>query len=89
MFESAWYDSGAEIANGQPFVSRSALLDYLKIKLDLSEAYAQQYLKPSVTDKLIGTLIVAEMVERNGAGFAVICQNMASRMILAKNGQKA
>jgi phage/plasmid primase-like uncharacterized protein len=89
MFESAWYDSGAEIANGQPFVSRSALLDYLKTTLDLSEAYAQQYLKPSVTDKLIGALIVAEMVERNGAGFAVICQNMASRMLLAKNGQKA
>lgn len=89
MFESAWWDSGAEIANGKPFVSRSALLDYLKIKLDLSEAYAQQYLKPSVTDKLIGALILAEMVERNGAGFAVICQNMADNMTRAKNGQKA
>ena len=89
MFESAWWDSGAQIANGTPFVSRSALLDYLKIKLDLSEAYAQQYLKPSVTDKLIGALTLAEMVEKSGAGFAVICQNMADNMVRAKNGQKA
>ena len=89
MFESAWFDSGAEIANGQPFVSRSALLDYLKRKQDLSEAYAQQYLKPSVTDKLIGALTLAEMVEKSGAGFAVICQNMADNMVRAKNGQKA
>ena len=89
MFESAWFDSGAEIANEQPFVSRSALLDYLKKKVDLSEAYAQQYLKPSVTDKLIGALTLAEMVEKSGAGFAVICQNMADNMMRAKNGQKA
>jgi hypothetical protein len=89
MFESAWFDSGAEIANGRPFVSRSALLDYLKIKLDLSEAYAQQYLKPSVTDKLIGVLTLAEIVEKNGAGFAVICQKTADNMTMARNGQKA
>jgi len=89
MFESAWFDSGTEIVNGKPFVSRSALLDYLKIKVGLKEAYAQQYLKPGVTDKLIGALTLAEMVEKSGAGFAVICQNMASRMEMAKNGQKA
>lgn len=89
MFESAWWDSGAQIADGKPFVSRSALLDYLKTKLDLSEAYAQQYLKPSVSDKLIGALIVAEIVERNEAGFAVICPNVAGAMMMAKNGQKA
>jgi putative DNA primase/helicase len=88
LFEAAWWASGAEIPNGQPFVSRSALLDYLKTKLDLTEAYAQQYLKPSVTDKLIGALILAEIVERNGAGFAVICQQTAGLMIMMKNSEK-
>jgi putative DNA primase/helicase len=88
MFESAWWASGAEVVDDRPFVSRSALLDYLKTKLDLSETYAQQYLKPSVTDKLIGALIVAEIVERNGAGFAVISPNVAGAMMMAKNAPK-
>lgn len=85
MFASDWWASGAEVVDDSPFVSRSAPLDYLKIKLDLSEAYAQQYLKPSVTDKLIGALTVAEIVERNGAGFAVISPNVAGAMMMAKN----
>jgi putative DNA primase/helicase len=88
MFESAWWASGAEVVDDRPFVSRSALLDYLKTKLDLSETYAQQYLKPSVTDKLIGALIVAEIVERNGAGFAVISPNVAGAMMMDKNAPK-
>jgi hypothetical protein len=89
MFENAWLESGAQIADGKPFVSRSALLDYLKRTQDLSEAYAQQYLKPSVTEKLIGALTLAEIVVKSGAGFAVISQKTADDMMMAKNGQKA
>ena len=40
-------------------------------------------------DKLIGVLTLAEIVEKNGAGFAVICQKTADNMTMARNGQKA
>jgi hypothetical protein len=88
LFEAAWWASGAEVVDGQPFVSRSALLDHVKTKLELTEASARQYIKPSVTDKLVGALIVAEIVAVMDAGFAVICQKTASPMMMAKNGAK-
>ena len=88
LFEAAWWGSGAEIVDGQPFVSRSALLDHVKNKLELTESSARQYIKPSVSDKLIGALIVAEIVAVIDAGFAVICPQTAGSMVMAKNGAK-
>ena len=88
MFEAAWWASGAEIVDGSPFVSRSALLDHVKNKLELTEASARQYIKPSVSDKLIGALIVAEMVAVMDAGFAVICPQTAGLMVMMKKGKK-
>jgi hypothetical protein len=88
MFEAAWWASGAEIVDGKPFVSRSALLDHVKTKLELTESSARQYIKPSVSDKLIGALIVAEMVAVTDAGFAVICPKTAGLMVMIKNGEK-
>jgi phage/plasmid primase-like uncharacterized protein len=88
LFEAAWFDSGAEIVDGKPFVSRSALIDHIKIKLKLTEASARQYTKPSVSDKLIGALIVAEMVAVTDTGFVVICPKTAGLMVMIKNGGK-
>jgi len=88
MFEAAWWASGAEIVDGSPFVSRSALLNHVKTKLELTESSARQYIKPSVSDKLVGALIVAEMIEAKGEGFAVICPQTAGSMMMAKKGAK-
>jgi phage/plasmid primase-like uncharacterized protein len=88
LFEAAWWASGAEVVDGQPFVSRSALLDHVKTKLELTESSARQYIKPSVSDKLVGALIVAEMIEAKGEGFAVICPQTAGLMVMMKKGKK-
>lgn len=85
LFESAWWKAGAEIVDGEPYISRSALLDYIMDKLDISEASAKQYVKPSVSDKLIGALTLAEIVEPRGHGWAVICPVTASALAMAKN----
>jgi putative DNA primase/helicase len=50
LFSSAWWESGAEVVDDLPYISRSALMDYIvsKSKLKISEASARQYCKPSV-----------------------------------------
>ena len=86
LFDSAWWAAGAEIADGVPYISRSAILDYIAPKLGLTEASARQYVKPSATDKLIGALTVAEIIEPKGNGWGVICPEFGSALSIRKNG---
>jgi putative DNA primase/helicase len=86
LFEGAWWAAGAEVVDGMPYISRSALLDHIKMKLDISEASAKQYVKPSVQDKLVGALTIAEIIEPKAHGWAVICPVTAGALMMAKNG---
>lgn len=86
LFEGGWWKAGAEVADGMPYISRSALADYLVEKLEISEASVKQYLKPSVSEKLIGALTLAEIIESKAHGWAVICPEFASTLMVQKNG---
>jgi phage/plasmid primase-like uncharacterized protein len=88
LFSDAWWASGAEVEDGLPFVTRSALLNYIIPTLDLSEKSGEQYLKPSDTTKFIGMLTVGQIVERKGHGWVVICEDMGSTMMVRKNGER-
>lgn len=85
LFESAWWAAGAEEVDGMPYISRSALLNYIVEKLQISEASAKQYVKPSVTEKLVGALTVAEIIEPKSHGWAVTCPVTAGALLMAKN----
>lgn len=85
LFEGAWWASGAEVVDDMPYISRSALLNHVINKLQISEASAKQYVKPSVQDKLVGALTIAEIIEPKDHGWAVICPVTASALIMAKN----
>ena len=84
-FENAWWASGAEERNGLPYLSRSAMLDYLIQKMDVSETSAKQYLKPSVPGKPISDLLLAEIIEAFEHGWTVIDQTQASSMLIRKS----
>jgi len=88
LFEGAWWASGGEVIDDAPYISRSALMDYIIKKLDISEASARQYCKPSVTDKLVGALTIAEIIEPKEHGWAVICPVTAGVLMMSKNGSK-
>ena len=88
LFEGAWWAAGAEVVDDMPYISRSALIDYLIQKLDISERSAKQYVKPSVQDKLVGALTIAEIIEPKDHGWAVICPVTAGALMMAKNGKK-
>ena len=86
-FENAWWGTGAEIREGLPYVSRSALKDKLAadgrkprtIENDLSAAYPE---------KLIGALILSEIISPLEHGWMVVDEVQASAMMMRKGGQE-
>ena len=86
-FENAWWASGAEERNGLPYLSRSAMVDYLMKKMDVSETSAKQYIKPSVPGKPIADMLVAEIIEAFEHGWIVIDDAQASAMLIRKSAR--
>ena len=84
-FENAWWASGAEERNGLPYLSRSSMVDYLVQKMDVSEASAKVYIKPSATGKPIADLLVAEIIEAFEHGWLVVNDAHASSMLIRKS----
>ena len=84
-FENAWWASGAEERNGLPYLSRSAMTDYLVQKMDVSEASAKVYIKPSATGKPIADMLVAEIIEAFEHGWLVVDDVQASSMLIRKS----
>ena len=84
-FENAWWASGAEERNGLPYISRSAMLDYCIQKLDIKEASAKQYIKPSVPGKPIADLLTAEVIATFEHGWVVVDDAQASAMLIRKS----
>jgi putative DNA primase/helicase len=84
-FENAWWASGCEERNGHPYLSRSAMMDYLIEKLDVSETSAKQYIKPSAPGKPIADLLLAEIIEAFEHGWVVVNEAQASSMMIRKS----
>ena len=84
-FENAWWSSGAEERNGLPYLSRSAMMDYLVQKMNVSETSAKQYIKPSVPGKPIADMLMAEIIEAFEHGWTVIDETQASAMLIRKS----
>lgn len=84
-FENAWWASGAEERNGLPYLSRSAIMDYFVQKLDVSEASAKQYIKPSVPGKPIADLLNSQIIEPFEHGWVVVDQVQSSAMLIRKS----
>jgi hypothetical protein len=86
LFENAWWASGAEVREGKPYVSRSAIVSYLmESGIAKSEASAKQAIKPSETNRLIGALTLAEIIAPYEHGWTVICGVEGSAMLMRRN----
>lgn len=88
IFENAWWESGCEERNGRPYLSRSAMIEYLVHKLDISDASARQYIKPSAPGKPIADLLVADIIDPFEHGWVVINSVHASSMMIRKSETK-
>jgi hypothetical protein len=84
MWGNAWLASGAEDRGGRPYISKSALMDYLISTMELTEASARQYVKPSVPDKLVGALTLVEFIAPFEHGWIVTNGELSSQLMLKK-----
>lgn len=87
ILEKAWWWSGAEVQNGQPYISRSALKRYLVHEHGLSESSAETYVKAS-KKRLVFRLIDTGYIDESGHGFAIIDPIDAGTLILANNAKR-
>jgi len=85
-FDAAWWSSGAEVLDGAPYVSRSGMNQHLVVSMGMSEASAKQYMKPSEPNKVIGALLVSQIIEPKSHGWSVTDPAFASALMIAKNG---
>jgi streptomycin 6-kinase len=83
MFENAWFDSGAEDLKNEPYISRSALKEYLD-KQDIAKATVQKMLNPSESSRLIGKLINSNILRSEGHGWVVNDKLMAQSMMIMR-----
>lgn len=82
---NAWAATGYEKdADGLPYLSRSGLIRFLMESMGMSENTAQQSVKPSVQNRLIGFLLLAQILRQNGHGFSVIEPVTAGQMELER-----
>jgi hypothetical protein len=83
-FTNAWWASGAEENNGNPYLSRSALINYLMNNEGLSEATAKTYSQASKQGRLIYNLLTSQIIQAQDHGWVVSDNVTASSMMLSK-----
>lgn len=86
-FERAWFNSGAELRDNCPYISRSALRELL-IGDGMSERTAKNKTESSRADGLIAPMLNAETIEPFEHGWRVIDGVQASAMMLKKSAPK-
>ena len=83
VFEAAWWATGAEIREGLPYISRSALKD--KLAQDGRKPRTiENDLSPSYPDKMIGALIVSDIISPIEHGWMVVDEVHSSAMLMRK-----
>lgn len=82
---NVWEASGKEVnENGEPYITRSAVINYLIEHDGKTESTANAYAKPNRDDKLIGALLNAKIIRSYAAGWAVECQATAASMLILR-----
>lgn len=87
LIKRAWFASGAEVVEDSPYITTSALKDYLVSNKHATEKSVAQAVKPSSPNNFIGRLCSKNYVEKHGHGFKIIDAVLASEMILGRNSK--
>ena len=83
---NAWWVSGAEISEGAPYLTRSALAR--KLEGDgMAERTVENMMNPSYDSKLIGALMMSNMIDRHSDGWVVTDQIWAASMLISRAPQ--
>jgi hypothetical protein len=83
-WENAWAVSGMDELDGFPYLTRSALRDKLQADGN-AERTVRNMLNPSYSDKLIGILLNAEIIETKQNGWIMRDEIHASALLMRKS----
>lgn len=84
MFERAWWASGAEDRDGLPYISRSAMKDFLASAMSYAEKTIRNKLDPSRQDGITLPMLNAGVIEVFEHGWRVIDPVKSAAMMLQK-----
>jgi hypothetical protein len=87
LFEAAWWGSGAEDREGRPYLSKSAMIEYLVNIKGIKRPSAAHYVKPSQENRVIGYLMTGEVISAYEHGWIVLDDVMSSAMMM-RRGEK-
>ena len=85
IMQRAWWASDAELRDGSPYISRSALRELLT-KDGMADRTVRNKINPSYNDGIIAMLTNGGIIEPFENGWKLINQTMASAWFLRKNG---
>lgn len=83
ILEKAWWWSGAEVQNGKPYISRSALKRYLVQVMGNKETFANKQVKIE-SGELAGRLFEMDYIAESGHGFVIIDRIDAGTLVQNK-----
>lgn len=87
MLEAAWFASGAELSAGLPYITKSALVDYLMQNLPgRKPSTIEQMVKPSEKRKMMGMLCEGGVARVEGNGFVVCDPSYSASMMMRRGG---
>lgn len=86
-FSNAWFHSGAESRNEMPYLSRSALVNYLIQNEGVSESTAKTYAQESKKGRLIYNLLNAEIIVAHEHGW-MVCEPVTASALMMRRGEK-
>lgn len=84
---NAWWYSGAEDRENNPYIPRSALIDYLMSNEGLSESTAKTYAQASKKGRLIYNLLNSQIIITHEHGW-MICDPATSAAMMIRKGEK-
>ena len=85
---NSWWSSGAETRENLPYISRSALMNYLTINEGLTESTAKTYVKESKKGRMIYNLLTAQIIKPYEHGWLIISSDLASQLALRASGDR-
>ena len=83
--EQAWFFGNAMELNGAPYLSRSAVVDWMVEKRGLTLESAQVYVRPSQKGRMVSNLLTGGIIEPAEDGWIVVDGTVRSNLKLLKN----
>jgi phage/plasmid primase-like uncharacterized protein len=83
-FRNAWDRSHQEVLDGLPYITRSALVDFLCTDGGMKRSTAEKHMKPASGNTTIGCLLNANIIAGRPNGYVVIADNYKEAMLSSR-----